>query len=97
MPLGFFASLRMTTQEQASSEGNCGFYFRLKILSYAGFALLRQLLEDGGGWVGAAESFVGIFAVVGVAFDEGEEPGVGFVLTGEGDGGEQGGAEPGVL
>jgi hypothetical protein len=39
---------------------------------------------------------VSVFAVAIILFDEGEEPGEGFVLTGESDGGEQGGAEPGV-
>ena len=39
---------------------------------------------------------MGIFGVAVVAFDQGEEPVVGFVLAGEGDGGEQGGAEPRV-
>ena len=39
---------------------------------------------------------MGIFGVAVVAFDQGEEPVVGFVLAGEGYGREQGGAEPGV-
>ena len=62
-----------------------------------GFADLFESFKDRSRRSRAAEGFLGILAVSAFAFDEGEKPGEDFVLTGEGDGGEQSGAEPGVV
>jgi hypothetical protein len=60
----------------------------------AGPSEAGESFEDGCRRVGTAEGLASICTVACFVFDEREEPGEGFVLASEGDGGEEGGTEP---